>query len=194
MSKRSERRLKWLMSIGVIVASVAIAATFIATKEEPPRAEKPKEGTLVEVIRIDARQHDVELYAKGTVVPAMEVMLQPEVGGRVVWQSPELVAGGRFVELRFTEADYPLPWLTAVCLGLSRFVLRYFYGWGVLIVMALGADGMCHSDLCDRGRFATARRLFWAVTIPLVALLLVTALGLWVLPALRALKLSAPRA
>lgn len=112
MAKRSIGRLKWLMSIGVIGASIAIAAIFIATKEEPPRAEKPKEGTLVEVIRIDVRRHDVELHAKGTVVPAMEVMLQPEVGGRVVWQSPELVAGGRFEEgepiLKVDSRDYKL--------------------------------------------------------------------------------------
>ena len=102
MSKRSERRLKWALSIGVIAASVAIAGVLIATKEEPPRAEKPLEGTLVEVIQIGTSRHEVELHAKGTVVPAMEIILQPEVGGRVKWQSRELVPGGRF------ERDQPI--------------------------------------------------------------------------------------
>ena len=112
MSKRSERRLKWALSIGVIVASVAAAAFLIATKEEPPRAQKPLEGTLVEVIRIGASRHEVDLLAKGTVVPAMEIILQAEVGGRVTWQSPELVPGGRFKEgepiLKIDNRDYQL--------------------------------------------------------------------------------------
>jgi RND family efflux transporter MFP subunit len=102
MSKRSERRLKWALSIGVLVASLGIAGVLVATKEEPPRAEKPLEGTLVEVIQIGTSRHEVDLNAKGTVVPAMEIMLQAEVGGRVVWQSDELVPGGRF------EKDQPI--------------------------------------------------------------------------------------
>jgi RND family efflux transporter MFP subunit len=112
MSKRSERRLKWGLSIGVLLAAVAIAAGFYLTKEEPPRAEKPLEGTLVDVIRVSASRHEVDLHAKGTVVPAKEIVLQPELGGRVVWQSPELVAGGRFKVgqpiLRIDPRDYKL--------------------------------------------------------------------------------------
>ena len=112
MTKRSERRLKWALSIGVIAAALVMAFVLVATKEEPPRAEKPLEGTLVEVIQIDTKRHEVDLYAKGTVVPAMEVVLQAELGGRVIWQSPELVAGGRFKAgqpiLRIDPRDYEL--------------------------------------------------------------------------------------
>jgi len=112
MSKRSERRLKWALSIGVVVASILAAVVLVATKEEPPRADKPLEGTLVEVIQIDSATHDVDLHAKGTVVPAMEIILQSEVGGRVVWQSDELVPGGRFekgqVILKVDDRDYRL--------------------------------------------------------------------------------------
>ena len=112
MSKRSERRLKWALSIGVLVASVGIAALLIATKQEPPRAEKPLEGSLVEVIRIGAGRHKVDLNAKGTVVPAMEIILQAEVGGRVTWQSKELVPGGRFKKgepiVKVDNRDYRL--------------------------------------------------------------------------------------
>lgn len=112
MTKRTEKRLKWALSIGVIAAAAAIAVLLVATKAEPPRAEKPLEGTLVDVIRVTTSRHEVELHAKGTVVPAKEIMLQSEVGGRVVWQSPELVAGGRFEEdepiLRIDPRDYKL--------------------------------------------------------------------------------------
>jgi len=112
MTKRTEVRLKWALSIGVIVAAVAVAFILISTKEEPPRAEKPLEGTLVEVIQINTSRHEVDLHAKGTVVPAKEIVLQAELGGRVVWQSPELVAGGRFKTdqpmVRIDPRDYQL--------------------------------------------------------------------------------------
>lgn len=112
MTKRSERRLKWGLSIGVLVAAVLAAYLLVVTKAEPPRAEKPLEGTLVDVIQIDARRHEVDLHAKGTVVPAQEIVLQPELGGRVIWQSPELVAGGRFKAgqpiVRIDPRDYQL--------------------------------------------------------------------------------------
>ena len=112
MTKRTEGRLKWALSIGVIVAAVAVAFILISTKEEPPRAEKPLEGTLVEVIQINTGRHEVDLHAKGTVVPAKEIVLQAELGGRVIWQSPELVAGGRFKTdqpmVRIDSRDYQL--------------------------------------------------------------------------------------
>jgi RND family efflux transporter MFP subunit len=112
MTKRSERRLKWALSIGVLVAASAMAFILVATKAEPPRAAKPLEGTLVEVIQINTSRHDVNLHAKGTVVPAMEIVLQPELGGRVIWQSKELVAGGSFKAgqpiLRIDPRDYQL--------------------------------------------------------------------------------------
>jgi RND family efflux transporter MFP subunit len=112
MTKRSERRLKWALSIGVMVAAAAAAFALVATKAEPPRAEKTLEGTLVEVIQIGTSQHDVDLHAKGTVVPAKEIVLQAELGGRVIWQSPELVAGGRFKTdqpmVRIDPRDYQL--------------------------------------------------------------------------------------
>jgi len=112
MTKKSDRGMKWALSIGVIVGSLAIALVLIVTKDEPPRAEKTLEGTLVEVIQIDRSQHEVDLYAKGTVVPAREVVVQAELGGRVIWQSPELVAGGRFKEgepiVRIDPRDYQL--------------------------------------------------------------------------------------
>jgi multidrug efflux pump subunit AcrA (membrane-fusion protein) len=112
MTKRKERRLKWALSVGVVVLALLLAFYFVVTKEEPPRAEKPLEGTLVEVIQLEASRHEVELHAKGTVVPANEVVLQPELGGRVIWQSAELVPGGRFKTgdpiLRIDARDYEL--------------------------------------------------------------------------------------
>lgn len=112
MGRRTARGLKWGLSIGVLALAGAGAAIFIVTKQDPPRAEKPLEGILVEVIEVDAGDHEVDLRAKGTVVPAQQVVIQPELGGRVVWQSPELVAGGAFKEgqaiVKIDPRDYQL--------------------------------------------------------------------------------------
>ena len=112
MSKRKERALKWALSIGVMLLAVGGAFALVATKKEPPRAEKPLQGTLVEVIEVQGNHHEVDLHAKGTVVPAQEIILQPELGGRVIWQSTELVVGGRFKEgqpiLKIDPRDYQL--------------------------------------------------------------------------------------
>lgn len=112
MSKRKERVLKWALSIGVMLLAAGGAFALVSTKPEPPRAEKLLEGTLVEVIVVRGNDHEVSLNAKGTVIPAQEIVLQPELGGRVVWQSKELVAGGRFKEgqpvLKIDPRDYEL--------------------------------------------------------------------------------------
>lgn len=112
MTRRKKVGLKWILSIGVVALAAGAAFALIATKPEPPRTEKPLEGTLVEVIEVASAHHDVQLHAKGTVVPAEEVVMQPELSGRVVWQSPELVVGGRFKKgqpiLRIDPRDYQL--------------------------------------------------------------------------------------
>jgi RND family efflux transporter MFP subunit len=112
MSKRRKLGLKWALSIGVMFVAIGGAFALVATKEEPPREEKPLEGTLVEVIEVQGNRHEVDLRAKGTVVPAREIILQPELGGRVIWQSSELVAGGRFKKgqpiVKIDARDYQL--------------------------------------------------------------------------------------
>lgn len=112
MIQRAKKGLKWVFSAAVILGAAGIAYALVATKPEPPRAQKPLEGTLVEVLEAQRGRHEVELRAKGTVVPAREIVVQPELGGRVVWQSPELVSGGRFEEnepiLRIDPRDYQL--------------------------------------------------------------------------------------
>ena len=40
MSRRRQLGLKWALSIGVVLLSVGGALALVATKEEPPRADK----------------------------------------------------------------------------------------------------------------------------------------------------------
>lgn len=85
-----------LLAIGILAIGVAGAVTLIMTRPKPQKEQPILVAPLVEVITVDSGTHRVVLPAQGTIIPAMEIDLQAEVGGRVVWQSPELVPGGHF--------------------------------------------------------------------------------------------------
>ena len=96
--------------VGIIVLSLVVLFALAATKAKPERAEKSNQGVLVEVMTLEQASHATQVRAKGTVIAAQRVMLQPELGGRVTWQSPELIPGGRFEKgkavLKIDARDY----------------------------------------------------------------------------------------
>jgi hypothetical protein len=85
---------------------------LIATKPEPAKKPIVERGTLVRVEVAQLSDQTLRLRAQGSVTPARRVVLQSEVAGRVVWQSPELVPGGRLTKgktaLRIDRRDYQL--------------------------------------------------------------------------------------
>ena len=102
MTKRTEGRLKWALSIGVIVAAVAVAFILISTKEEPPRAEKPLEGTLVEVIQINT---SLPIYIGSAVGLACHEGYPGHHVNNILWER-DLLRGRR----RAGFYLYPLFW------------------------------------------------------------------------------------
>ena len=69
-------------------------------------------GELVEVIEVQPRTHAVTVTANGTVMPARQITLNPEVSGRVAWISDKLLPGGRIQAgeqiARIDARDYQL--------------------------------------------------------------------------------------
>ncbi len=104
------RVLRYALPILVIAAGVGVRTYLVKTKPEPRRAEHQERGALVEVMTATQGDHDVTLTAQGTVVPAQQVVLIPQVGGRILWASDDLVPGGRFQAgdplLRIDPSDY----------------------------------------------------------------------------------------
>ena len=60
------------------------------------RDEIPPKPELVEVIEAKSSRQKVFVTAMGNVVPAVQIELRPEVSGRIIKQSGELIRGGRF--------------------------------------------------------------------------------------------------
>ena len=112
---RSERG-RALVSLLMIVIVLGAAAAFFMymknTKPEAERVERTDEGILVETTTVVRADHQVTIRAQGTVRAARQVVLMPEVGGRVRAHHPALVAGGRVqaneILLRIDSRDYQL--------------------------------------------------------------------------------------
>ena len=105
----------WLSALLILVvlgAGIGAAVTFVKTK---PTAKKEQEAAVapaVEVALARRGETPISLQLQGQVMPATKVVLMPEVGGRVIWQSPELVPGGTLKKgapvVRIDARDYAL--------------------------------------------------------------------------------------
>ncbi len=104
--------VKYILPLIVIFAAVQGAKKIIASRPEPQRQETEDRGVLVDVQTVHQTSQRFDVLAQGTVVPSRQMVLQPQVTGRVVWQNDELVLGGVLHEddevIRIERADYRL--------------------------------------------------------------------------------------
>jgi RND family efflux transporter MFP subunit len=114
---------KVVLPIAIVLIGFAVAAVLIASG---PKLEPQPADTLAPLVRVvEARPQTLQLSARtyGTVVPRTESELIPEVDGRVVSVSPQLVAGGFFnagdVLLQIETVDYDVA-LEQARAGLAR--------------------------------------------------------------------------
>lgn len=87
--------LKTVIPLVVIAAGFIVHSMLVAAAPKTEKKQVSEQGVLVEVVSVAPRDEQVRIFARGAVIPARQVVVSPEVSGRVVWQSPELVPGGR---------------------------------------------------------------------------------------------------
>ncbi len=96
----------------VLAVGVGAMVVLYRTRPVPQRTERTDDGVLVDVQVVGSSRQRLAVPAQGTVMPARQVVMMPEVSGRVVWQSDELVPGGRFQAgapiIRLDARDYSL--------------------------------------------------------------------------------------
>lgn len=78
----------------ILLASLC-ARVLIKTRPEANRKAPAERATLVEVRPLNAAPITLRIPAQGTVIPAQQIALKPEVNGRVIELSPALIPGGR---------------------------------------------------------------------------------------------------
>jgi RND family efflux transporter MFP subunit len=102
--------LRRLLPIVIIAVGVLGAWWLVANRPRAQREQVEPIPPLVQVVEARRSSEPVTVVAMGTVVPAKRVVLQPEVNGRIVAQSPQLQPGGLFktgdVILRIDPRDY----------------------------------------------------------------------------------------
>lgn len=107
---KAKEILRRLLPLVIIAAGVLGAWWLVANRPRPQREQIEPIPPLVQVVEARRTSEPVTVVAMGTVVPAKRVMLQPEVSGRIVAQSPQLQPGGLFKEgdviLRIDPRDY----------------------------------------------------------------------------------------
>ncbi|MDW7643785.1 MAG: efflux RND transporter periplasmic adaptor subunit [Desulfuromonadales bacterium] len=102
--------LRYLLPLLILVGAVLIA--FWLMKTGPKAKPKPKErqATLVEVQPVHVGPQRTIIHAMGTVKPAREVAIMPQVSGEVIAINPHFMPGGMLAEgeefLRIDPTDY----------------------------------------------------------------------------------------
>ena len=104
--------LKYILPFVVLAAGVGVFMMLFQSRPEPPRTERGEEGLLVEVATLESGRHEVNVRARGQVIPAQRAVMAPQVTGTVRWMADALVPGGRFRRgetlLRLDSRDYRL--------------------------------------------------------------------------------------
>ena len=101
-----------LIPVAIVAVGVGVYAGMVAMKTSPPRRPRVHLGPLVETISAPAQSLRVAVKGHGTVRPAEEIELVPQVAGIVVWKSPRFESGGFFKRgellLQIDPRDYRL--------------------------------------------------------------------------------------
>jgi len=96
----------------VIVLAIGLAITIKLMKSgpQPGRRSRPVLSALVQVMKAKPKEDRVIVEAMGTVMPARQISINPQVAGKVRSIHPDLVPGGLLEEgevlLKIDDRDY----------------------------------------------------------------------------------------
>ena len=104
------RMLRIGLPLLILGLAVVGAQLLILSRPPVPKADRTLKPTLVEVLTARMQDERAVITAYGTVQAHRRLIVQPEVGGRVVQLNPELVIGGLLEKgealLRIDPRDY----------------------------------------------------------------------------------------
>ncbi len=87
--------LRALLPFAIVGAGFALTAALFASSGEAEQGTPEVIRLPVEVIALNGGDANAVVMGTGAVVPSQQVVIVPEVGGRVEWVSDQLLPGGR---------------------------------------------------------------------------------------------------
>ena len=88
--------LKIVLPLLIFIGAVFAAKTIRENAPEPRRRPSFEQVQAVEAITLEPSTYELNIQSRGTVRPARENALVPEIAGTITGLSPQFVVGGRF--------------------------------------------------------------------------------------------------
>jgi len=102
--------IKFVAPVVLIAVGVYIANHLISTKPKSKKAAVKQQPALVETMSATFTDEKIIVPGLGTILPAREVVIQPEASGLIIQQNPSLIPGGILKEgdliARIDPRDY----------------------------------------------------------------------------------------
>lgn len=112
MTPFNKRRLRFFVPVLILLAGLIIMTGLKMLRKPPARHASRHGGALVEVMTAEQTDRRVPIEGNGTVAPRYEVVLIPQVSGKIEWVDPGFVSGAWFRRgdplLRIERSDYEL--------------------------------------------------------------------------------------
>jgi len=107
---RARKTLSVIAPLAVLAAGSATSYVLVRTAPEARPEPERRAMKIVHTVKVAPRRERIAVHAYGTVVPVREVVIRPEVRGRVIRQHAALAPGG-FLEagdelIRIDPSDY----------------------------------------------------------------------------------------
>ncbi len=94
MPSRTRQILRVIAPLLILGGGIGLASLLFASREEPEKSDPEQKAVLVETRTVERGTHRIDVDAQGTVVPARQVQLNPQVSGRLVDVHDNLQTGG----------------------------------------------------------------------------------------------------
>ena len=80
----------------ILVLSLGGGLAYVISETEPGAEEVPEKITtpIVRTLTAKPETHSIEVVGHGTVIPAREITIHPEVVGKLIYVNPKVVTGG----------------------------------------------------------------------------------------------------
>jgi RND family efflux transporter MFP subunit len=100
------------VTLAILLLGALVSAALIYTAPHAIRVDEPRPPKIVRTVNVEPRTEEISIIAHGIVMPARELVVRPEVRGRVLAHHVSLVPGGRIPAgeeiVRIDRADYDL--------------------------------------------------------------------------------------